>query len=132
MVDLSRAFVGGRWLATTHSFLVRNPATGDAILDVADCGEDEATQAVTESMAAFSVWKKETAYERGRVLSEWNRLIRDHQDALARVMTSEMGKPIRESRGEVIYAAGFVEWYAHEATRVYQAGCEASSFRSGR
>ncbi len=101
------------------SFDIINPATS-AILDRAnDAGPDEARQAVEQSVAAFAGWKAKTAFERSQVLRKWFELILKDEDTLARLMTQEMGKPISESRGEVKYAAAFVEWYAEEAKRAY-------------
>ena len=102
-----------------NTFEVINPATS-AVLDRAnDAGPDEARQAVEQSVAAFEGWKAKTAFERSTVLRKWFELIVKDEDTLARMMTQEMGKPITESRGEVRYAAAFVEWYAEEARRAY-------------
>ena len=101
------------------SFDIINPATS-AVLDRADdAGPHEARQAVDQSVAAFSGWKARTAFERSAILRKWYELIVKDEDTLARLMTQEMGKPITESRGEVKYAAAFVEWYAEEAKRAY-------------
>lgn len=102
-----------------NTFDIINPATS-AVLDRAnDAGPDEARQAVEQSVAAFAGWKAKTAFERSTVLRKWFELIVKDEDTLARMMTQEMGKPISESRGEVKYAAAFVEWYAEEAKRAY-------------
>ena len=101
------------------TFDIINPATS-AVLDRAnDAGPEEARQAVERSVAAFAGWKAKTAFERSAVLRKWFELILKDEDTLARMMTQEMGKPITESRGEVKYAAAFVEWYAEEAKRAY-------------
>ncbi len=101
------------------TFNVINPATS-AVLDRAnDAGFEEARQAIDRSAAAFASWKAKTAFERSTVLRKWFELILKNEDTLARLMTQEMGKPITESRGEVKYAAAFVEWYAEEAKRAY-------------
>ena len=101
------------------TFDVINPATS-AVLDRAPDGTaDDARQAVEKSVSAFAVWKAKTPFERSTVLRKWYELIVKDEDALARLMTQEMGKPITESRGEVKYAAAFVEWYAEEAKRAY-------------
>jgi succinate-semialdehyde dehydrogenase/glutarate-semialdehyde dehydrogenase len=101
------------------TFEIINPATS-AVLDRApDAGSEEARQAVEQSVAAFAGWKAKTAFERSTVLRKWFELIVKDEDTLARLMTQEMGKPISESRGEVKYAAAFVEWYAEEAKRAY-------------
>ena len=102
-----------------NTFEIINPATS-AVLDRAnDAGPDEARQAVEQSVTAFEGWKAKTAFERSSVLRKWFELIVKDEDTLARMMTQEMGKPITESRGEVRYAAAFVEWYAEEARRAY-------------
>jgi succinate-semialdehyde dehydrogenase / glutarate-semialdehyde dehydrogenase len=101
------------------TFEIINPATS-AVLDRApDAGSEEARQAVEQSVAAFAGWKAKTAFERSTVLRKWFELIVKDEDTLARLLTQEMGKPISESRGEVKYAAAFVEWYAEEAKRAY-------------
>ena len=101
------------------TFPIINPTTS-AVLDRAnDAGPDEARQAVDRSVAAFAEWKAKTPFERSTVLRKWFELILKDADTLARMMTQEMGKPITESRGEVKYAAAFVEWYAEEAKRAY-------------
>ena len=105
---------------TDHrTFDVINPATRAILASVADCGEAEARAAADAAVAAFERWRRTTAYERAAVLRRWNDLILAHVDALARLMSQEMGKPIVEARGEARYAAGFVEFYAEEAKRVY-------------
>ena len=102
-----------------QTFDVINPAT-NAVLDRApDASIEEAKQAVERAVAAFAVWKATTAFERSSVLRKWHGLILRDEDTLAKMMTQEMGKPITESRGEVKYAAAFVEWYAEEAKRAY-------------
>lgn len=101
------------------TFDVINPATS-AVLDSApDCGVQEAKQAIERSVSAFVTWKAKTAFERSAILRKWYELILEDTETLARLMTQEMGKPITESRGEVKYAAAFVEWYAEEAKRAY-------------
>ena len=101
------------------TFDIINPATS-AVLDRApDASVEEARQAVERSVAAFATWKATTAFERSAILRKWYDVIIKDEDTLARMMTQEMGKPITESRGEVKYAAAFVEWYAEEAKRAY-------------
>jgi succinate-semialdehyde dehydrogenase / glutarate-semialdehyde dehydrogenase len=101
------------------TFNVINPATS-AVLDRApDASVEDAKQAVELAVNAFSTWKAKTAFERSDILRKWRDAILKDEDAIARLMTQEMGKPITESRGEVKYAAGFVEWYAEEAKRAY-------------
>jgi succinate-semialdehyde dehydrogenase / glutarate-semialdehyde dehydrogenase len=101
------------------TFDIINPATS-AVLDRApDATVDDAKEAIEKSVAAFVSWKAKTAFERSAILRKWYELILGDEATLARLMTQEMGKPISESRGEVKYAAAFVEWYAEEAKRAY-------------
>lgn len=101
------------------TFDIVNPATS-AVLDSApDASIDEARQAIDQSVAAFATWKARTAFARSATLRKWYELIIEDTETLAKMMTQEMGKPITESRGEVKYAAAFVEWYAEEAKRAY-------------
>jgi succinate-semialdehyde dehydrogenase/glutarate-semialdehyde dehydrogenase len=104
---------------TTRTFPIVNPATGEAVADVPDCGSDEARAAARLAVEAFPAWRDRTAYDRSAVLKKWHALMLEHETAIAELMTKEMGKPITEARGEVRYAAAFVEWYAEEAKRVY-------------
>jgi succinate-semialdehyde dehydrogenase/glutarate-semialdehyde dehydrogenase len=101
------------------TFDIINPATA-AVLDRApDASVEEAQQAIERSVSAFASWKVRTPFERSAILREWYELILQDEETLARMMTQEMGKPITESRGEVKYAAAFVEWFAEEAKRAY-------------
>ena len=113
------ALIGGEWRALSRRFPVAFPATGEVVAEVADCGVGEAEEALERAVAAQRTWAQATAYERARVLRRWYELILEHGETLARLMALEMGKPLKEGRGEVGYAAGFVEWYAEEAKRVY-------------
>ena len=101
------------------TFNVINPATGSAIGSAPDATADDARAAIERSVAAFPLWKAKTAFERADILRRWRDLILKNEEAIARLMTGEMGKPITESRGEVKYAAGFVDWYAEEGKRAY-------------
>jgi succinate-semialdehyde dehydrogenase/glutarate-semialdehyde dehydrogenase len=101
------------------TFNVINPATS-ALLDRApDASVDDAKHAIERAVNAFATWKATTAFERSDILRKWRDAILKDEDTIARLMTQEMGKPITESRGEVKYAASFVEWYAEEAKRAY-------------
>ncbi|AEB11679.1 NAD-dependent succinate-semialdehyde dehydrogenase [Marinithermus hydrothermalis] len=115
----TQAFIAGSWLETGRTFEVRTPIDRQVIAQVADCGPEEARRAADAAVEAFAAWKQATAYERAAVLRRWYELMMQHAEGLARTMTLEMGKPLREARAEVRYAAGFVEWYAEEAKRVY-------------
>src|SRR5688572_14484701 len=101
------------------TFDIINPATS-AVLDRApDASPDDAKQAIDRSVTAFASWRAKTAFERSDILRKWRDAIVNDEVGIARLMTQEMGKPITESRGEVKYSAGFVEWYAEEAKRAY-------------
>ena len=115
---LTDAFIGGAWRSLARSFAVVNPATGATLAQVADCGPAEARAAADAASAAFADWRRTTAYERARLLRRWNDLVLAHDADLARLTALEMGKPVAEARGEVRYAAGFIEWYAEQAKRI--------------
>ncbi len=100
-------------------FTVNNPATGAVLDRVFDAGPADARAAIDRAVSGFAAWKITTAFERSQVLRQWRDLIIKNDEAIARLMSQEMGKPIVEARGEVRYAAGFVEWYAEEAKRAY-------------
>lgn len=101
------------------TFDIVNPATSAVLDAVPDAGPADAQQAIEKSVHAFAAWRATTPFERSEILRKWRDLILEHTEPLARLMTEEMGKPITESRGEIRYAAGFVEWYAEEAKRAY-------------
>ena len=101
------------------TFDVQNPATGARVQSVPNAGAAEARVMAKKAIDAFPAWRDTTAYARSAILRKWFNLMLQDEDTLARLMTEEMGKPITESRGEVKYAAAFVEWYAEEAKRVY-------------
>ncbi len=116
--DIGTRYLGREWESAPATFEVRSPATGEVVARVADCGAEEARRAADVATEAFAAWRQTTAFERSALLERWADLMMERQEELARAMTSEMGKPIKESRGEVAYAAGFVRWYAEEAKRV--------------
>ncbi len=116
--DIGTRYLGREWESAGSTFEVRSPATGEVVARVADCGADEARRAADVAHEAFQTWRLTTAFERSALLERWADLMLERQEELAQAMTAEMGKPIRESRGEVAYAAGFVKWYAEEAKRV--------------
>ncbi|MBI1274079.1 MAG: succinate-semialdehyde dehydrogenase [Alphaproteobacteria bacterium] len=131
--DLLRteAFIGGAWVAADKgkSFAVLSPANGSELVGVADCGVAETRRAIEAADGAGPAWAALTGKERGQVLRRWFDLITQHQEDLARIMTAEQGKPLAEARGEIAYGAGFVEWAAEEAKRVY--GDVVPPFRKG-
>jgi len=111
-------YIGGKWKDCDARFPVYNPATGVEIGKVADMGRKDAEEAVTQAYDAFKSWKNVTANERSKRLRNWYDLILQHEEELAELLTTEQGKPLFEAKGEVKYAATFVEWFAEEAKRV--------------
>lgn len=98
---------------------VENPATGAAILTIEDYAVEEVEAVVERAQAAFPAWAKRTAKDRAQVLMKWFDLIWENKEELAQIITAECGKPLNEARGEVAYAASFVEWFAEEGKRAY-------------
>jgi succinate-semialdehyde dehydrogenase / glutarate-semialdehyde dehydrogenase len=115
----TRGRVGGAWVEGRATFAVRNPATGALIAEVADLGPEEADRAVRAAADASDAWAVRTADERGAILRRWHDLLLAHEEDLARLMTSEQGKPLDEARGEVRYGASFLAWFAEEGRRAY-------------
>ena len=117
----TQAYIGGEWIDADSgaTFDVTDPATGDVVASVADLGVDETRRAVDLAEVAQKAWAARTAKDRGAVLRRWYELFLEHKEDLALIMTSEMGKPIGESRGEVVYAANFIDWFAEEGKRAY-------------
>ncbi len=113
-----QCYVNGEWLGTGKD-VIENPATGDVIARVPEFGAAECTAAVEKAETAFKTWSKRLAKERSVILRKWFDLIIANADDLALIMTSEQGKPLAEAKGEVLYAASFVEFFAEEAKRVY-------------
>ena len=116
-----QAFIDGSWCEADHGQRVEifNPANGERLGSVPDIGADETRRAIAAAQAAQPAWRRRTAKERAGVLRRWYELILQHQEDLARIMTAEQGKPLTEARGEIAYAASFIEWFAEEAKRVY-------------
>jgi succinate-semialdehyde dehydrogenase/glutarate-semialdehyde dehydrogenase len=117
----SLAYIGGAWTGadTGATFPVHDPATGAEIARVPDMGTAETERAIAAAAKAFPAWRKKTAKERSDILRRFHDLMMADQERLARLMTSEQGKPLDEARGEVAYAAGFLSWFAEEARRAY-------------
>ena len=101
------------------TFDVINPATGDVVETVADLSAADCQTAIDAAEAAFPSWAALTAKERATILRRWFNLITEHTEALAALITEEMGKPLAEARGEVAYGASFVDWFAEEGRRIY-------------
>ena len=114
-------FIGGRWMPSSSGerLEVVDPATGATIARVACATRDDVEQAIEAAQRAFPAWAALPAPERSRILRSWFELILAHVDELAAILTSEQGKPLREAVGEIRYGAGFIEWYAEEAKRLY-------------
>ena len=116
-----QAHVAGAWVDADNgaTAVVRNPATGEQLGTVPMCGAAETQRAIAAAEAAQREWARRPAKERTAILRQLNELMLAHQDDLAVILTSEQGKPLTEARGEVVYAASFIEWFADEARRVY-------------
>ena len=119
MDHLHGRYLTDGWHEARASFETVSPATGEPVGRAADCGLDEGRPAREIGGAAVGRWRTTTPVERAGVLRRWHGLMLEHLDELARLMVREMGKPLREARGEVAYAASFVEWYAEEGKRTY-------------
>ncbi|PMR69906.1 NAD-dependent succinate-semialdehyde dehydrogenase [Halomonas heilongjiangensis] len=115
---VDKAYIAGQWRDAERRFAVTNPASGETLAEVPDLDGDAAREAVAAAEAAWPAWRRRTAKERAALLRAWFEAIMANQEALARLMTLEQGKPLAESRGEVAYGASFVEYYAEEAKRV--------------
>jgi succinate-semialdehyde dehydrogenase/glutarate-semialdehyde dehydrogenase len=114
-------YISGRWRPPVGNVTIRvdDPATGEIIGVVPKFGPTETREAIEAAAAVYPAWRKRTARERAAVLRRWYELILASQDDLARLMTLEQGKPLVESRGEVLYGASFIEWFAEEGKRAY-------------
>lgn len=113
-------FINGEWRGDyLETFDVLNPATGEVIAKVPNSGKKEINEAIEAADQAFKGWSKIVATERSQIIRKIATIMHENKEELARIMTLEMGKPLAESRGEVNYAASFLEWYAEEARRVY-------------
>ena len=112
-------YINGQWLDEGPTFEVYNPATGASIGSVIDVSKEQVLQAVTAAEIAFPAWSKTTAYERSAILMRCHALMMERQRALAELMTTEQGKPLKAAMNEVKYAADFLLWFAEEAKRVY-------------
>ncbi len=117
----SRCLIDGQWVDADQgaTLEVRNPATGALLTTVPNAGAAETERAIAAAQQAFTHWKARTAEERARILRRWFELMQQHQEDLALLMTSEQGKPLAEAKGEIAYAASYIEWFAEEARRIY-------------
>jgi succinate-semialdehyde dehydrogenase / glutarate-semialdehyde dehydrogenase len=117
----TRAFVGGMWVDAANGATqqVINPATREPIGTVPDMGAAETRRAIEAAAQAFPAWAALTAKERAAILRRWYELLMANQEDLATLMTAEQGKPLAEAKGEIAYAASFIEWFAEEGKRLY-------------
>jgi succinate-semialdehyde dehydrogenase/glutarate-semialdehyde dehydrogenase len=116
-----QAYIDGQWVDAEgkKTIAVTDPATGEKLGTVPNMGADETRRAVVAANKAWPDWRAKTGKERAAIMRRWYNLMMESQEDLARLMTLEQGKPIAESRGEIAYGGGFVEWFAEEAKRVY-------------
>lgn len=117
----SQCLINGVWVDAPDraTIEVRNPATGVLIGTIPNAGAAQTHEAIQTAELALPAWKARTADDRARILRRWFELMTAHQEDLALLMTSEQGKPLAESRGEITYAASYIEWFAEEARRLY-------------
>ncbi|PTT76806.1 succinate-semialdehyde dehydrogenase (NADP(+)) [Pelomonas sp. HMWF004] len=115
----TQALINGEWVGASTSFAVTDPATGQLLAEVPNLGRAETESAIAAAANALAAWRAKPAKERAAVLVRWQQLLVRHADDLARLMTAEQGKPLAEARGEVVYGASFLDWFAEEAKRVY-------------
>jgi len=115
-----QCYINGAWLdaADGATLAVHNPATGAALGSVPYMGAADTAAAISAANAAWPAWRKKTAKERSALLRKWNDLMLENADDLALIMTVEQGKPLAEAKGEIAYAASFIEWFAEEGKRV--------------
>ncbi len=116
-----QSYINGKWVDafSGDTFAIINPSTGEHLIDMTNVGAIETNNAIAAAQAALAEWRKVLPKEKARLLRKWHQLIIDNQDDLARLMTLEQGKPFAESKGEVLYGASFIDWFADEARRLY-------------
>lgn len=115
-----QAYIGGEWQAADSdaTFEVFDPATGESLGTVPKMGAAETARAIEAAQAAWAGWRMKTAKERAAILRRWFDLVIANSDDLALILTTEQGKPLAEAKGEIAYAASFIEWFAEEGKRV--------------
>ena len=116
-----QVYINGKWsdADSGETNEITNPANGEVLGTVPNCGADEAKRAIEAANTAWPDWSSKTAKERAVILRRWYELMMENQEDLARIMTAEQGKPLTESRGEIAYAASFLEWFGEEGKRIY-------------
>ncbi|RWF84095.1 MAG: NAD-dependent succinate-semialdehyde dehydrogenase [Mesorhizobium sp.] len=115
----SRAHVSGTWISKSEGLAVVDPATGEGLAEVAACQRSDVDDAVSAAKAAFLSWRDVIPSERGAYLRRWAAGMRENAEDLAIIVTCEQGKPLAEARGEIAYAASFLDWFAAEGERSY-------------
>jgi succinate-semialdehyde dehydrogenase / glutarate-semialdehyde dehydrogenase len=117
----NQGLIDNQWVGADSgkTFAITNPATGAVVAQVADMGAAETRRAIAAAEKALPLWRKKTPKERSAILRKWFDLMISHADDLALMMTTEQGKPLAEAKGEVVYAASFIEWFAEEGKRTY-------------
>lgn len=125
-VQMNKCLINGEWVAAKsgESFAVINPATGKVVANVPKISAREVGHAITSAKKGFDLWKDTPKEQRSDVLRKWYSLILENKEDIARTLTSEQGKPLKEAVGEVDYAASFVEWYANETLRDFRENIE--------
>jgi succinate-semialdehyde dehydrogenase / glutarate-semialdehyde dehydrogenase len=113
------ALIDGEWVTSAKTFTVNDPATGEEVASVPDLTAKDATRAIDAAARALPAWSAKTAKERASILRRWFDLITAETESLARLMTTEQGKPLAEARAEVAYGAAFIEWFGEEGKRAY-------------
>ena len=118
---VQQAYINGQWRSSNdgRSFAVLNPASGKIIGTVPEMGRAETRLAIEAAHTALHAWRAKSAKERSSILHKWFELMMANQDDLAMLMTAEQGKPLAEARGEIAYAASFIEWFSEEGKRIY-------------
>ncbi|MBS1174566.1 MAG: davD [Burkholderiaceae bacterium] len=117
-----QCYLNGVWVdapAGAETTTVTNPATGEVIGHVPRMGRDTAAQAINDANASWKAWRNKTAKERSAILRKWFDLMVANADDLALILTTEQGKPLAEAKGEILYSASFIEWFAEEGKRIY-------------
>ncbi|MFM0096048.1 NADP-dependent succinate-semialdehyde dehydrogenase [Paraburkholderia nemoris] len=116
----TKAYISGEWQSADDAttFEVKNPATGETIATVPRMGTTETRRAIDTANTAWPAWRATTAKQRATILRKWHDLMLENADDLATILTTEQGKPLAEAKGEILYAASFLEWFAEEGKRV--------------
>jgi succinate-semialdehyde dehydrogenase / glutarate-semialdehyde dehydrogenase len=117
----NQCYIGGRWMDAQSGRIrdIVNPADGSIVGSVPICGSAETRAAIEAALKVFPQWRAQSATERSQILYRWYQLMMENQEDLALILTCEQGKPLQEAKGEIHYAASFVQWFAEESRRIY-------------